>query len=524
MPQTPGGDSEAAAATQRNNTTARHSKWGISLAIILGSMTTSIMGGTINVALPTMMTFLRAEVNQIQWVLTAFMITRTVMMPTLGWVGGLVGNRRLYLSSLGLFLAGSMLCGLAWNIQSMVAFRIIQAMGAGYLFPLAMTIMHETFPPQERGTAMGIFIAGVSIGPAMGPWLGGYLIEHLSWRAIFYMNLPIGLIALLVGTAVLPVGGRRQRGTIDLLGLLTMAVFIVSFLLAVSQARDYGWSDTYILSLLALAGISLLAFVAAELTCAAPLVNLKLYTNVQFTLASVVTFFNAFTNFGMNFVLSLFLQRGLGFTPQQAGAVRLPSAVMRGSTSLFSGRLADRMEGRWLILSGSLILVLVYIFLAAIDIWTGIWIIVVLLMIQNLARGFIQTPIMTIVMSSLPEDQVRMGAGLRGLLNSLGSTFGVAFAGFWLQQRLAIRQQLLREEQHLAAFDVTHLTEDLRQQLLAAGDVGSTLSTKVQVVLNRWLVQEAAIIAYHDMFILMAIIVLLAAAPVLWLRHRRTSA
>ena len=128
----------------------------------------------------------------------------------------------------------------------MVAFRIVQAMGAGYLFPLAMTIMHETFPPQERGLAMGVFIAGVSIGPAFGPWLGGYLIEHLSWRAIFYMNLPIGLIALLAAAAVLPAGGRRQRGAIDLLGLLTMGVSIVSFLLAVSQAGDYGWSDAYI--------------------------------------------------------------------------------------------------------------------------------------------------------------------------------------------------------------------------------------------------------------------------------------
>jgi len=349
--------------------------------------------------------------------------------------------------SLTLFLLGSMLCGLAWNIQSMVAFRIIQAMGAGYLFPLAMTIMHETFPPNERGFAMRIFTAGISIGPAIGPWLGGYLIEHLSWRAIFYMNLPIGLVALLVAMATLPAGGRRQPGTIDLLGLVTLAGFIVSFLLAVSQARDYGWSDAYILTLLGIAGISLVSFVIAELSCAMPLVNLKLYTNVQFTLASVVTFFNAFTNFGMNFLLSIFLQRGLGFTPQQAGAIRLPSALMRGSTSVFSGRLADKMESRWLILGGSLVLVVVFVLFARLTVWTGIATIVALLMIQSFARSFIQTPIMTIVMSSLPEDQVRMGAGLRGLLNSLGSTFGVAFAGFWLQHRLAIRTRLLQEDQ-----------------------------------------------------------------------------
>ncbi|MCZ6872417.1 MAG: hypothetical protein O7G88_02635 [bacterium] len=186
--------------------------------------------------------------------------------------------------------------------------------------------------------------------------------------------------------------------------------------------------------------------------------------------------------------------------------------------------MADTMEGRWLILSGSLILVLVYVLIATIDVWTDIWVIVALLMVQNLARGLIQTPIMTIVMSSLPDDQVRMGAGLRGLLNSLGSTFGVAFAGYWLQQRLAIRTRLLQEDQHLAAFDVTYLTNELRRQLLAAGEVGMTLHAKIQVVLNRWLAQEASTLAYHDMFILMALIVLLAAIPVVWLRHRRVSA
>jgi DHA2 family multidrug resistance protein len=522
-PQTPGSGSAAAGEVRLTPPPSRQSKWGISLAVILGSLTTSVMGGTVNVALPTMMTSLRAEVHQIQWVLTAFMITRTVIMPTLGWVGGWLGNRRLYLGCLTLFLLGSMLCGLAWNIQSMVAFRIIQALGAGYLFPLAMTILHETFPPHERGMAMGIFMAGLSMGPAIGPWAGGYLIEHLSWRAIFYINLPIGLVALLVAAAMLPSGGRRERGTVDVLGLLTMGVFIVSLLLAVSQARDYGWGDPYILTLLTVAGLSLVAFIAAELTTLAPLVNLRLYTNFQFGLASLVTFFNAFSNFGVNFILTLFLQRGLGYTPQQAGEIRLPSALMWGATSLCSGRLTDRIDGRWLILSGSLILVVVFGLFASINVWSGSGAIILLLMIRSLARGFIQPPIVTIVMASLPEDQVRMGAGLRGLLNSLGSTFGVAFAGFWLQQRLAVQTYTLRENQQLDGFDVRQLTEAVRLELLRAGEVGVELQVKTQALMNRWLVDEAAALSYQEMFIMTALIVLLAAVPVWWLRHRRAA-
>ena len=500
---------------------SHQTKWGISLAMILGSLTTSIMFGSLNISLPTMMTSLRAEVNQIQWVLTAFMITRTVMMPTLGWVGGILGNRRLYLISLSFYLLATMLCGLAWNIESMIAFRILQAIGAGYLFPLAITILHETFPSNERGLAMGIFMAGLSIGPAVGPWVGGYLILHGSWRVIFFMTLPLGLVALAVAAITLPPGGQRQRRSVDLLGLMTMASFVVSLLLAVSQAHDYGWGDHYIVTLLAISVLSLIAFVAAELTDEAPLVDLRIYASGQFVLASLVTFFNSLTNFGMNFVMTLFLQRALGFNALQAGEIMLPSALMWGLTSLVSGRLADKMEGRWLILGGSLVLAVVFFAFVHITPWSSAGFIVGLLMLRSLARGFIQSPIVTVVMSSLPDDQVRLGAGLRGLLNSLGGTFGVALAGYWLQQRLAVQHVWLRENQHPEGFDAVQLMESVRQHLLFAGEAGAGLPVKTQAMLSRWLGQEASTIAYHDMFVITAVLVVLAAVPVIWLKSRR---
>ncbi len=499
----------------------QRAKWAISIAIILGSLTTSVMFGSVNVALPTMMTSLRAEVNQIQWVLTAFMITRTVMMPTLGWVGGMLGNRRLYLGSLSFYLLASGFCGLAWNIESMIAFRIMQAIGAGYLFPLSLTILHETFPANERGTAMGVFMAGLSLGPAIGPWLGGYFIEQVSWRWIFYINIPIGLVALGTAMVTLPEGKQvPQKRRIDLLGLMTMAVFVVSLLLAVSQARDYGWGDPYIVSLLLVSGISLGIFIVVELTDSMPLVDLRIYANVQFVLASVVTFFNSLINFGMNFIMTLFLQRAMGYNAQQAGEILLPSALMWGLTSLFSGRLADKMEPRWLILGGSVILALVFYAFVTISVWSGVGVIILLMILRSLARGLIQSPIVALVMSSLPDDQVRLGAGLRGLLNSLGGTFGVALAGYFLQQRVAVRTRMLRENQYLDGFDVGALVSGVQEQLIQAGDAAVWLPAKTQAVLNRWLVQEAAALAYHDMFVITAVLVLLAAIPVIWLRRR----
>ena len=480
--------------------------------------------GSINIAVPTMMTSLRADVSQIQWVLTAFMIARTIVMPTLGWLGGLLGNRRLYLTSLLVYLASCVLCGLSWNLESMLVFRVLQGMSAGYLTPLGMAILHETYPPGKRGTAMGIFMAGMSFGPAIGPTLGGYLVEHLSWRAVFYINLPIGLVALVGSVLVtLPEGERRQSRELDLLGLVTMTTWVVSLLLAVSQARLYGWGSMYILTLLAIAGVSLLAFVAVEWTYAAPMVNLQVFANGQFVLGAVANFCESCTNFAMNFIMALFLQQALGLNAAHAGEVMLPAACVWGLTSLATGRLSDRIESRWLIVVGSISQAISLWLFVGLTSWSSTEVIMGLFILRSLTRGFIQSPIMTVTMATLPDHQLRLGAGLRGLLNSLGGTFGVAFAGIVLQERLAVRTYLLGENQHLAAFEHGHLVEMVRQRLLEAGEDPSLLSVQTEATLSRWVVQEATTLAYHDMFALTAAVMLLTAIPVLWLRQRRVT-
>ncbi len=482
------------------------------------------MMGSIDIAVPTMMTNLRADVSEIQWVLTSFMIARTVVMPTLSWLGGLMGNRRLYLTSLSVYLVACMLCGLSWNLGSMILFRVVQGMSAGYLTPLGMAILHETYPPGKRGMAMGVFMAGMSFGPAIGPTLGGYLVEHLSWRAVFYINLPIGLIALVGALMVtLPEGERRQSKALDLLGLVTMTTCIVGLLLALSQARLYGWDSTYILSLLVVAGANLLLFVWAELTGDAPLVNLHVFANGQFVLGALTNFCESFTNFAMNFIMALFLQQALGLNAEHAGEIMLPAACIWGLTSLYTGRLSDRIEGRWLILVGSLTQALGLCLFLSVSPWSTAGAISGLLILRSLSRGFIQSPIMTITMATLPDHQVRLGAGMRGLLNSLGGTFGIAFAGIVLQDRLAARTLSLLENAHLGSVEHTQLVESLHQRFAEVGEEPALLAVQTEATLNRWLGQEATTLAYHDMFLLTAAGVLLTAVPALWLRQRKNA-
>jgi MFS family permease len=223
----------------------------------------------------------------------------------------------------------------------------------------------------------------------------------------------------------------------------------------------------------------------------------------------------------MNFIMALFLQQGLGLDAAHAGELMLPAACVWGLTSLAAGPLTDRLEGRWLIMLGSLTQAIVLSLFVGVTPWSSTWAVAGLLILRSLTRGFIQSPIITVTMATLPDHQVRLGAGLRGLLNSLGATFGIAFAGIMLQHRLAVRTLTLAEEAHLASVEHLQVLERTHEILQGAGEEPTLLPVQLDAMLNRWLVQEATTLAYHDMFLLTAAIVLLTAVPLLWLRHRQ---
>jgi MFS family permease len=225
----------------------------------------------------------------------------------------------------------------------------------------------------------------------------------------------------------------------------------------------------------------------------------------------------------MNFIVAISLQQGLGFGPAHAGELMLPAACVWGLTSLFTGRLSDRIESRWLILAGSLSQAFVLSLFVSLTPWSSTGMLIGLLMLRSLTRGFIQSPIMTITMATLPDHQVRLGAGLRGLLNSLGGTFGIAFAGIVLQDRLAVRASFVGENQHLDAFDHLHMVEMVRRQLQEAGEDPSLQTVQTEATIGRWITQEATMLAYHDLFFFASVVVLLTSVPVLWLRQRRVT-
>ena len=277
----------------------------------------------------------------------------------------------------------------------------------------------------------------------------------------------------------------------------------------------------YIMGVVGIGGVSLLGFVVTEWTSAAPMVHLHLFANGQFILGSVANFCESFTNFAMNFIIALFLQQGLGFDAAHAGELMLPGACLWGLTSLATGRLADRIESRWIIIVGSVSQACALALFVGLTPWSSAGAIMVLLILRSVTRGCIQSPIMTVTMATLPEHQVRLGVGIRGLLNSLGGTFGIAFAGIMLESRLAVRTYSLGENQHLASAEHGHLLEAVQQRLLETGEDPTSIPVQTAALFNRWLVQEGAIMAYHDLFLLTAAFMLVTGVLALWLRQRR---
>jgi len=225
-------------------------KWWIAITLFLGTLSVGLSVTAVNIAIPTMMSSFGTSLNRIQWVLTGFMITRTVLIPSVGWLGDRIGDRNVFILSTTVFTAGSLLCSISWNAESLIFFSIVQGVGAGPLLGVAMAIMFEAFPRHERGLAMGLFMTGWSLGPFLGPLLGGYLAEHVHWRAIFYINLPTGLLSILAGYYILP--GNKSKAVaapLDGFGLLTMTGATIALLLALSLGQEEGWGSRFIVGL-----------------------------------------------------------------------------------------------------------------------------------------------------------------------------------------------------------------------------------------------------------------------------------
>jgi DHA2 family multidrug resistance protein len=500
-----------------------YSRWWLALTILLGQVTLAFSMFATVVALPKIMSAMSADISSIHWVMTGFQIARTVPMPALGWLSSLVGNRTLYLAGLFITVVSTMCCGLAWSLESLIFFRVIQGLGAAPAQVTGMVILYEVFPVRQRGLVLGLLLLAGSMGPTIGPSVGGYLVQEYSWRAMFYLSLPTAVISFIMAPIILPKTARPPRPGFDPVGLLAMAIWIVALLLAITQGQRQGWDSTYIRGLFAIAGAFFVAFIILELTVKRPFLELGLYRNARFVIASIAAFLYESAFNSANFLTALMLQQVFLFTPFHAGIILAPGAVVMGLAGVGAGRLADVIDPRGPIFLGLLLhaAAMYYFGLTSLEVST-LWF-TFLVILYRMSFGFVHTPLTNIVLKALPNDRLSMGSGLDGIHRGLASAFGIAFGSAVLEHRTLVHLIGLGEGHEVSTLSVRETAVTVAQLLMQAGELGGVAGGKTLAVLREHLLQQAQMAAYQDTFLLLCAVTLLAFLPALLSHASRDS-
>jgi len=306
-------------------------KWIVASVVIIGVFMSILDQTIVNIAIPRLQATFGADIHSVQWVLTAYILTQGVVTPTAAYFSDRFGIKRFYIISLIAFTAGSALCGIAWSLPVLILFRILQGAGGAALFPLSITMLFREFPPQERGAAMGFFGIPALLAPALGPTLGGYIVTYAGWPLIFYINVPVGIIAVILTIIFIRDAQPEGRARFDFIGFFFAAIGLSTFLYALSSASTDGWTSTTVLGFLFVGVCSLAIFIAVELIIGnrggQPLLDLRLFANGPFRTSIIASLFVIFCLFGGLFLLPIYLQNIRGQSAFQSGLILLPQAL-----------------------------------------------------------------------------------------------------------------------------------------------------------------------------------------------------
>ncbi|MBI4639090.1 MAG: DHA2 family efflux MFS transporter permease subunit [Candidatus Tectomicrobia bacterium] len=490
----------------RRNLVSRESpyyKWWIATALVIGSMTVGFAERMVEIAIPQIMNGLRVDLDKAQWIRTGPAIARTILGPTVGWMAGIFGSRQLYIVSLIFYIIFSGFAGAAWSFGALVFFLILKNAGGGLRQPLSMAMLYQAFPSHQRGFAMGLYQASFMMAPSLAPIAGGWLVEKFGWRSIFYINIPINILSLLLITLVMPkddvVEKRERPASVDFIGLFTMGLFLSTFLLGVNNGRTLGWDSPSILALFSVSAISCIVFLFTELKTKDPIVEITVFQNLSFTLSFLTRLFNTGIFMSMNFIFGIFLQRQLGFSPFQAGQRQVPMAFTSGLGALGWGSLSDKIDARGLIALSLVASSITMYFYSKLEVGISLAYIIMLTIFQSMFRSGAQAMMTSLALGTLPVEKATLGTGLNSLAQNLGNTLGVSLITTYVTGREATHLTSLMQAQTMEN-GTGHAISALQKIFEKAGERPSIARVRSMNFVRNQLVERSTIEAYHDAF------------------------
>jgi len=414
-------------------------KWIVVMVVIFGSFMSILDQTVVNNALPHLQSAFGADLGSLQWVLTAYILTQGVVTPTTAFFANRLGPKRFYVIALILFTVGSALCGLAWSLPVLIGFRVIQAIGGATLFPLAITLLFYEFPPQQRGLATGILSISALMAPAVGPTLGGYFVTYADWRLIFSINVPVGVIAIIMGIVLLRERPAEGRARFDLPGFVLAAGGLAAVLYALSKASTSGWGSPLVLVTL-IGGLCMLALlIVVELgnvkRGGQPLVDLRLFANGPFLSSNIANAMISFSFFGTMILLPIYLQDLRGLSAFQAGLFTLPLAFAAVLAAIIGGRLVDRFSPRVVLLPGLVLMGLSTWQLAEIQLSTSYAWLLLVFALRGLGLGCLLQPLTVSALSKVSRSQYTQASSLNTVMRFTFTSLGVAVLATFAQSR-----------------------------------------------------------------------------------------
>jgi EmrB/QacA subfamily drug resistance transporter len=497
-------------------------EWQALIVVIVGSFMTMLDSTVVNVALPKIITVFQATINTTQLVLTAYMLALAIIMPATGYLSDTFGTKRLFLISMAFFTIGSMLCGMAWNVPSLVLFRILQGLGGGMMSPLGMTILFKVVPPERRGTIMGIFGLPLMVAPVLGPTVGGYIVEYISWRWIFTINLPIGILGLLLGYTILRETERIPNLKFDLAGFVFSGSAFALLLYGLTYGPTDGWKTAKIVLCLAGGSVLLLMWIVLELTTEQPLLDLRIFHNGTYALATGVSFVLTVGTFSSIFLLPLFLQNLRGLGAMQSGLLTFPQSIGAALMMPLSGRLFDRIGPRPLIVGGLLVMFGATWQLAGLSLETPDSTLRIILIIRGMGLGLAMMPSMTVAMNTLVGREVARGSSLTNVLRQVFSAFGTAIFSTLLSSRTTYHEAMLAWSMTPDSPPVRSTLAAVEQMVLQQGGTPAQAQIDALMMIAQEVALKAQVMSFDDCFMVGAVMALVALPISLFLRTKGT--
>jgi len=409
--------------------TPENRKWWTLAAVAVGLFMIMLDNTVVNVALPSIREDFGISISQLEWVFNGYALTFGVLLLTGGKLADMLGRRRIFMTGLVIFTISSFFCGFAGSEHVLIGARVVQGAGAALMNPATLSIIAATFPPRQRGMAIGIWAGISALALAIGPLVGGVITEHISWSWVFYINVPIGILGLIAARVFIDESRDTSEQRLDLAGLATSALALFALTYALIKSNDEGWGDPLVLGLFAVSAIFFVLFAVVETRQRLPMLDLQLFRNASFSSANAVMLLIGLAMFGMFFFVSIYVQNILGYSPVQAGATFLPMTVLIILVAPNAGRLADKLGPRSMMVPGLALLTLSLIAFSFQDESSTFWTLLPALLLGGFGMAMAMAPTTSAALHAVPVDKAGVGSAVINSMRQVGGAVGLAVLG-----------------------------------------------------------------------------------------------